>query len=230
MKLLLKILGKVKNIVDGWMNTILRHTDQQYRALESWNAADPHHLRRSSFNHLHPNSVVLDLGGYEGQWSSDIFARYLCNIYVFEPVSAYFNLIQQRFEHNPKIACFQFGLSDKNYTTQINIGEFASSTFSYKKKFSATETITIKAFADFVAANQITTIDLLKVNIEGGEYDLLDHLLSSGYIANIHHLLIQFHNFVPQADTRRAAIKQQLNLTHRPIYEYDYVWELWALK
>jgi len=32
---------------------------------------------------LNPDSTVLDLGGYEGQWASNLFSRYLCNIYVF---------------------------------------------------------------------------------------------------------------------------------------------------
>jgi hypothetical protein len=33
-----------------------------------------------------PDGVVLDVRGYEGQWASDIFARYGCRIHVFEPV------------------------------------------------------------------------------------------------------------------------------------------------
>ena len=34
---------------------------------------------------LTDKSIVLDLGGYEGQWASDIFSRYCCFIHVFEP-------------------------------------------------------------------------------------------------------------------------------------------------
>lgn len=42
------------------------------------------------FNYdLNKDSFVIDLGGYQGQWSSDLFSRYQCHIVVFEfePVS-----------------------------------------------------------------------------------------------------------------------------------------------
>ena len=32
---------------------------------------------------LDENAIVFDLGGYEGQWSSDIFSKYCCHIYIF---------------------------------------------------------------------------------------------------------------------------------------------------
>jgi hypothetical protein len=35
---------------------------------------------------LNADSVCIDIGGYEGQWASDIFGRYGCTIHVFEPV------------------------------------------------------------------------------------------------------------------------------------------------
>ncbi len=46
---------------------------------------------------LNQNSVVIDLGGYEGQWSSDLFSKYCCNIYIFEPYQEYVSKIKDRF-------------------------------------------------------------------------------------------------------------------------------------
>ena len=31
---------------------------------------------------LNSNSLVFDLGGYKGDWSDEIAARYCCNIYI----------------------------------------------------------------------------------------------------------------------------------------------------
>ena len=40
---------------------------------------------RFNYN-LVEESIVLDLGGYQGQFASDLFSRYRCRIFVFEPV------------------------------------------------------------------------------------------------------------------------------------------------
>jgi hypothetical protein len=46
---------------------------------------------------LDEHSLVLDLGGYEGQWTSDIVARYGCRVHVFEPVPEFAAAIAKRF-------------------------------------------------------------------------------------------------------------------------------------
>jgi hypothetical protein len=38
---------------------------------------------------LDANSVVFDLGGYEGEWARDIYCLYGSFIYIFEPYQVY---------------------------------------------------------------------------------------------------------------------------------------------
>ena len=82
------------------------------------------------FNYCLDNkSVVFDLGGYEGQYASDLFSRMPCNIYIFEPVIEYAKAIEDRYKNNKMIKSFPFGLSDKNQKIKIaKIGD-ASSVF-----------------------------------------------------------------------------------------------------
>jgi len=230
MKLVLKILGKIKKVADKTIKRIQRKTDSQFVALEKWYKEDPHNLKRSTFEHLTEDSIVFDLGGYEGEWASDIIARYNCNIYIFEPVSEYFEIIKERFKHNPKVFCFQVGLSDKSYKTEINIDEFASSIFNESKNSSVQESIQIKSFNTFVAELQLKEIDLAKINIEGGEYDLLESLILSEKIKDIDQILVQFHDFVPDATERKQSIKHNLEKTHNVVFDYEYIWELWKRK
>ena len=49
---------------------------------------------------LNDESLVFDLGGYEGEWSADIFCKYGSNIYVFEPNKDFYNNIVQKFCKN----------------------------------------------------------------------------------------------------------------------------------
>ena len=230
MRFLVKSLNKVRNVIDGSMKAIQRKTDVQYAALEKWYKEDPHSLRRSSFDFLGDDSIVFDLGGYEGQWASDIAARYSCNIFIFEPVKEYYDIISDRFKFNRKIKCFQWGLSDKASQVEINVNEFASSIFQQDKHPSKKESISLKSFSDFRGQNQLETIDLMKINIEGGEYDLLEGIISNGEISCVNNLLIQFHNFVPDANKRKQNIKKNLAQTHQVIFDFEYVWEHWKLK
>jgi len=176
---------------------------------------------------LNNDSVVFDVGGYEGQWASDIFAKYLCNVYVFEPVKIFSALIAKRFEHNAMITVFPFGLSDHTSKTLISHEKDGSSVFHLTED---AEEIDLVCFLDFVKLHSIKKIDLLKLNIEGGEYDVLESLIKNNYIHNIGQIQVQFHSFVPDADDRMRKIQIALSETHQITYQFNYIWENWKKK
>ena len=84
--------------------------------------------------------------------------------------------------------------------------------------------------ADFIAGQSISRIDLMKINIEGGEYDLLEHLIDSGVIGAIADVQVQFHDFVPHAEKRMEEIQRRLSETHELTWQYKFIWENWKLK
>ncbi|WP_276353556.1 FkbM family methyltransferase [Cohnella caldifontis] len=176
---------------------------------------------------LHQNSVVFDLGGYKGQWTSDIYAKYNCKVFVFEPVLEYFEKIKQRFDKNQNINVFPFGLS--NSTTQVTIGLSNDGSSVFKEGPNTSQIRLIEA-KSFLEENKIDFIDLMKINIEGAEYDLLDHLIEIEYIKNIRNIQVQFHDFVPEAEKRMRKIQRILSKSHTVTYQYEFVWENWALK
>ena len=153
------------------------------------------------------SSVVFDLGGYEGQWTSDIFSMYGCYIHVFEPVERFANKIEQRFLKNSKIFVYQYGLSNLTKKQKICLNGDSSSIF---KNTTVDEEILLVKAIDFIKEHSISSIDLIKINIEGGEYELLEHLLEEGFIENITNIQVQFHDFVPNAEERMTKIQQEL--------------------
>ena len=178
---------------------------------------------------LNESSVVFDLGGYEGQWTSDIYSKYCCVVYCFEPVKEFADALSLRFARNKKIHIFQFGLSNEDKNARMTLAKNSSSTFKILKK-NPTEEVVLKKAVSFMQENKINMVDLMKINIEGGEYDLLDHFLDSGFVLNIKNLQIQFHDFVPKAEMRMARIQEGLAKTHRLTYQFPFVWENWELK
>lgn len=171
--------------------------------------------------------TVLDVGGYEGQWASDIYSRYLCKIHVFEPIPQFAESIRRRFRQNVGIVVHQCGLGGEDGDLTFSIEGDASSAV-----VSGQQTVQSKlvAFNTWCLEHNVEQIGLMKVNIEGGEYPLVEHLIQSGWIRKVRNLQVQFHDFVPDARARMDAIKKQLTETHRQTYQFEFVWENWTLK
>lgn len=176
---------------------------------------------------LDMDSLVFDLGGYVGQWASDIYSMYRCTIHVFEPVPEYAAGIRRRFSRNSDIYVHQFGLAGQSQTTRIGLDGDGSSILKPGRK--AVEIELVRA-SDFLEQNAVRQIDLMKINIEGAEYDLLEHLIQSGIVPKIKNIQVQFHDFVPDAERRMRCIQAGLACTHELTYQYPFVWENWRLK
>lgn len=204
-----------------------RVAKKEYRRVVKKYYADGGDYRFRYDYDLEPDAVVLDLGGHEGQWASDLYSRYRCTIHIFEPVSAYAQAIEQRFRKNEDIIVHQLGLGARARTETIHVCGASSSL--YKKK-SVSEQVEIVDVAQWLADNIERPIDLMKINIEGGEYELLERLIEAGLIDSFGDIQVQFHNFAPDADARMEAIQQNLAATHTLTYQYRYVWENWKRK
>lgn len=71
-------------------------------------------------------------------------------------------------------------------------------------------------------------IALCKINIEGGEYDLMDHILKSGLQSNVKNFQVQFHK-VGDYEQRYNQIADKLTMTHKLSWRQPFVWENWQL-
>jgi FkbM family methyltransferase len=179
------------------------------------------------FRYTYPltkDSIAYDMGGYEGEWADKINKKYGCTVEVFEPVGKFADNLRKLFAGRDKIHVYDFGLGGSDHTEKINLDLASSSAF---KKGGKTETIHIKRARDFINKQKSQKIDLIKINIEGGEYELLDDLIKSGLIKNITDLQLQFHNFVPKAVQKRADLQERLNKTHYLTFCYPWIWENW---
>ncbi len=191
-----------------------------------WLADSGDSTHRLNYN-LNENSIVFDMGGYKGEWTQKIFEKYKSNIFIFEPVDEFYNIICKTIKGNQKIQPFKYGLGSKDEDLEISITHDSSSVFN---KEGSLEKISIKSFKDFFESNKISNIDLIKINIEGGEYDLLEHIISEGLQTNIKNIQVQFHRFIPECSERRNKIREELSKTHELTYDYDFIWENWRLK
>jgi FkbM family methyltransferase len=173
---------------------------------------------------LNEESVVFDLGGFHGQWTDSIWNLYKCKIYTFEPIAELARGIRSRYNGNEKVNIYDFGLSNESKKLTINWSNDGS---SFNTKMTQPINCEVKSINEFIEQNKISEIDLMKINIEGDEFPVLNSLIESGNIAKIKNVQVQFHSFIPNAVEMRKEIQNNLQKTHKQTYNYEFVWENW---
>lgn len=174
------------------------------------------------------SSVVLDAGGYEGQWAHDIYDKYECKVFIFEPIIDFYKKIEERFSENPDVTPYPFGLAGETRNETFSLLNDATSSLLANDLKNEGIEAKLVCFKEFVDNQKLNKIDLIKINIEGGEYELLEHILETGIINKIQDIQVQFHSFIPNAEERMKAIQGRLSKTHKRTWSFPFVWENWS--
>jgi FkbM family methyltransferase len=224
--MLVSIIKKVKNKISYlYRRYILR--DSFLLAAERWFLDRGDQTLRLDYK-LDSSSIVFDVGGYLGDYADDIFRKFGCRIFLFEPVSIFFKESVKRFKGNSAVTCFNYGLSSKSGFFDIvmndNGSSFKNSNLKGDKKMAE-----VRSIIDAVEELGIVKIDLIKINIEGGEFDLLPLIISSGLVKKIRYIQVQFHNFDSTSVDSRLRIRKMLEKTHTQMWNYEFIWESWEL-
>ena len=199
--------------------------DSFEREMGRWRAADGDRTLRMRYP-LTADSTVWDLGGYHGDFAAEMRQRYSCGVRLFEPVPKLCDLCVKRFAADPVVICLPYGLGVADGEFDISDDADASS-FVRGAGHGGTIKARIRPVPEVWRELGTRQVDLMKINIEGGEYDVLASLLDSGLIANVAHLQVQFHNFVADPTARRDALRSRLRATHEEEWCYPFVWESW---
>ena len=167
---------------------------------------------------LSQDALCIDFGGYLGVWAKSISDKYDCFVMVYEPVGIFYKELVELFSEKSKVEIFPYGITNLNTKQWIHIDGAASGTHIKSEH---------KIFAEFRNASQleaISKIDVVKINIEGGEYELIPELYQRGILPKISTVIIQFHATENQ---NLDFCRELLGKTHRVNWAYDLVWERW---
>jgi len=177
---------------------------------------------------LSKKSIVFDLGGYKGRFSEQIFNKYKCTIYCFEPVYSFYKVLEQKFCSNPHIFVFNLaiiGTTDKQ--KWIVLDEDKTSSYIVGKDKVKVECARL---GEVMYCLMVDHIDLLKINIEGDEYGVLKYMIEHNLITKCTDIQVQFHTFVNLYEEKYEWLHDKLKQTHELTYKYPFVWENWRLK
>jgi FkbM family methyltransferase len=177
---------------------------------------------------LNKDSWVLELGGYQGWWSSRIASKYDCNIIIVEPVPEYFDKLSLMFQDNKKVRLVNNAISSIERDIVLNIGTDGTS----ETMIESDTKVTVKAITleTVLSSFNVEQIDLMQMNIEGEEYPLMKHLVDTELITKIKNIQVQFHMIDESSIKKREYIQEGLyNLGYRLKWNYDFVWESWTI-
>ncbi len=183
-----------------------------------------------TFDNLTPESLAVDVGAFEGRWSSRVYARYGCTIDAFELSPEFFDVMRVVAEENEGVRSHEYGLGGRDEEVRVSQTNLGSSVFVNPVSGEDVQWIDgkIRDIVEVWAELGWDRVDVMKMNIEGGEYDLLERLIETGLHTKVDCLFIQFHEWIPDAYARRRKIRRALRHTHEEEWGYPWVWEKWV--
>ena len=180
---------------------------------------------------LKPHSIIFDVGGYEGSFTTRLLDKNSKSFfYIFEPIYKYYKSIKKKFENVDNVSVFPFGLSDENKTIPLELNFDRTSHNGVLDIDSNYELSNLKSISDFVIEKKIEQIDLLKLNVEGAEYEILDNLISTNLMDKVKTLLIQFHLNQSKDYLKYKSLKKKILKTHNCEFKSIFVWEKFTSK
>ena len=182
---------------------------------------------RYNYPDLNKNSIVFDLGGYVGDFANKINSKYGCKVYIFEPHPKFYDTCVERFKNNDDVIPLNYGLSDTEGKFLLSNSVDGSSFSNPNLKNTKGISCKVKEFLSTMNDLEVKEVALLKINIEGVEYQLLNHLANKDSLDLVKEYQIQFHNFIKDSVQMRHHITQSLSKTHKRTWCYYFVWENW---
>ena len=171
---------------------------------------------------LAADALVIDAGGFAGEFTAEVAWRFGARSVVIEPIPAFAAALRERFGGNRRVRVIEAALGAAAGELALSIAGDGSSAFG------AAPGATVRArVMDAAALVAEEPPALLKLNIEGGEFEVLERLAAAGLLGPIRSLLIQFHRVVPEAEARRDRLRATLARTHREAFSHAFVWERW---
>ncbi len=181
---------------------------------------------------LDEHSLVLDVGAYTGDWAQAMIDRYNPTILAFEPDPRNLRHLLHRAQDIRKLQVQPYGLGGETETVRMAMQHLGSTVHTGHLDKSKQEwaEVEIRDIHSTWQSLDLSAVDLMKINIEGAEFPLLERMIETGLLPNVRCFLIQFHEWHPRAYQRRRRIRKALAETHRLTWDYHFIWEKWERK
>ena len=153
---------------------------------------------------LHSDSVIIDLGGHKGEFSSEVHEKFDCTAFIIEAMpDLYASIIQK-----PKLHTFHYAISDSIGSIQFHVSENPESNSIFSQSTTNAGTILVPSITLEAFMNQqgIESVDLLKMDIEGAEFQVVGDCIDS--LKKVDHFFLEYHGKVDQTKQLYTMLQQ----------------------
>lgn len=171
-------------------------------------------------DYINESSIVYSFGiGQDVSFDTSLIDKFNCNVYGFDPTPKSINWIKN--QHLPKkFKFFDFGIGVNTEDTFFFLpvdDENVSGSVENHVRVSENKKINVhmKSLRDVMTMLGHKKIDVLKMDIEGSEYEIIESLVKSEI--EINQLVIEFHDRFFNTDIPKSIAS--LNLLKKQGYE-----------
>lgn len=183
----------------------------------------------SVFRILKQGDIAIDCGASVGDVTTKMAAQG-ATVYAFEPNPITFKHLQKRFENTPTVTCLNQGVLDKNsqlpfyFHQDIDLSREnnplvaanGSSLLAFKRNvnkenFVEVEVIDLAAFIEQLPQR----VKLLKIDVEGVEYEILNRLIDTKVYKQIDQILVETHEKkIPELRPKHKQLQEKITKEH----------------
>lgn len=164
-----------------------------------WISDHAEHLRYEY--DLNPGDYCLDIGSYRGEWAKELIRRYDVQVECFDALDN-----KAAWIFDGKLAMGNDYLYTSMYADNPTKEYWCVDILKYLHR----------------------QVSICKINIEGGEYALINYMINTGGIKNIQNLQVQFHLIEGMGCVNNyIELAAKLSLTHELTWQYPFCWENW---
>ena len=173
------------------------------------------------------DGLVLDIGSYLGEYTEKLLKKNpAMTFWLYEPIPEYYKVCSDRFRDRETIFVYQRAVSADGRNIRMQVDGLRSR----QELGISPEVLEIASIGIQKIFDSASEVELLKMNIEGMEYECLDQLILSNSLIKAKNLLIQFHNFEREDVNNRDRVRKALERDFTNVYTFEWMWELWIRK
>ena len=199
----------------------------------AWSEISPHNALLRLCSEELRNSLVIDVGAFEGDYIEFALSCAASKVHAFEIEPSFRKDLTDRYELDDRVQVHSHGLAEKN---SVVYGENRgnSTTVEGAVQIDACKGLgTLVKFELKRATESIDALDLeafvvMKMNIEGSEYPVLLDLARTGVVSKIDVIYVQFHRKPSGWFNSYEKVQIELAKTHRCVFRVYMVWEKWV--
>lgn len=165
--------------------------------------------------------IGIDCGANVGLVTQDLL-KHCDHVYCFEPNPFAFKVLESRFSGLKNVTCFNKAVLDREdkvklffhkesdkdeikWSTGSTLLEFKTNTS--REKFTEVEAIDLCSFIKKLDCK----IEILKIDIEGVEYEIINKLIDTKLIYNIKNVFVELHaKKIPELEEKEEQLKKRI--------------------